>query len=238
MGDDFDDEASGELLRAFALQVQGLESEAAESMRRAQAMLREATQLLNEEELPRLQEELSRLQEELPRLQEEYSNRLREQLERARQERIQEQFAELEARRRQQDRTNDIFSEQLELVMQRAYEKLAEVLARFEQQDRTNDIGGNGEPIVVSPRIAGTRSMPECTDSARLNRIDETLVFDAVVRRDGSVEVQGIVNDGNIPQDMVDAAASTVLQWDFEPGTLNGRPVDVSLNIEVNIDCG
>ncbi len=50
--------------------------------------------------------------------------------------------------------------------------------------------------------------------------------------------MQGIVNEGNIPQDMVDAAASTVLQWDFEPGTLNGRPVDVSLNIEVNIDCG
>ena len=71
-----------------------------------------------------------------------------------------------------------------------------------------------------------------------MNRIDETLILDAVVRRNGSVEVQGIVNDGNIPQDMVEAAASTVLQWDFEPGTLNGRPVDVSLNIEVNIDCG
>ena len=108
----------------------------------------------------------------------------------------------------------------------------------FGSTKRTNDIGGNGEPIVVSPRIAGTRPMPECTNSARLNQIDETLVLDAVVRRNGTVEVQDIVNDGNIPQDMVDAAASTVLQWDFEPRTLNGRPVDVSLNIEVNIDCG
>ena len=116
---------------------------------------------------------------------------------------------------------------------------MAEVLARFEQQDRTNDIGGNGEPIVVSPRIAGTRSMPECTDSARLNRIDETLVLDAVVRRNGSVEVQGIVNDGNIPQGHVSTRQPQPSgSGDFEPGTLNGRPVDVSLNIEVNIDCG
>ncbi len=122
--------------------------------------------------------------------------------------------------------------------LERARERLAELQARRGQQNRTNDIGANGEPVIVSPRIAGTRPVPECTDSARLNRIDETLILDAVVRRNGSVEVQGIVNDGNIPQDMVEAAASTVRQWDFEPGTLNGRPVDVSLNIEVNIDCG
>ncbi len=227
---DFDDGASEELLRAFALQVQGSESDAAESMRRAQAMLREATQLLNEEELPRLQEEL-------PRLQEEFSNRLREQIERARQERLQVQLAELEARRRQQDLTNGIYTEQFERVLQQVYENLVELRARFGQQDRSDPTDATGEPIVVSPRIAGTRPQPEYTDSARLNRIDETLVLDAVVRRDGTVEVQGIVNEGNIPQDMVDAAASTVLQWDFEPGTLNGRPVDVSLNIEVNIEC-
>ena len=240
VGDDFDYQAHEDILQAYALtQAQGLSEAAAESLMRAQAMVREATQRLNEEELPRLQEELTRLQENMqfPNL-EDFINRTGEQRERVRQDRIQEQFAELEARRRQQDRTTDIFTEPFEWALQRVYENLVELQAQFEQQDRTNDIGGNGEPIVVSPRIAGTRSMPECTDSARLNRTDETLVLDAVVRRNGSVEVQGIVNDGNIPQDMVDAAASTVRQWDFEPGTLNGRPVDVSLNIEVNIDCG
>ena len=235
VGDDFDDEAHEELLlQAFALQA-----EAGESLMRAQATLREATQLVNVDDLLRIEEELNeeltRLQENIQILpnQEDSVNRFGEEIEQAR-----ERIAELEARRLQQDGPKGIYTEQVERGLQRSRERMAEVLARFEQQDRTNDIGGNGEPIVVSPRIAGTRSMPECTDSARLNRIDETLVLDAVVRRNGSVEVQGIVNDGNIPQDMVDAAASTVRQWDFEPGTLNGRPVDVSLNIEVNIDCG
>ncbi len=235
VGDDFDDEAHKELLfQAFALQA-----EAGESMMRAQATLREATQLVNVDDFLRIEEELNeeltRLQENIQILpdQEDSVNRFGEEIEQAR-----ERIAELEAQRRQQDRTNGINTEELDRAMQRVRDAVAEVLARFGQQDRSDPTGGNGEPIVVSPRIAGTRSMPECTDSARLNRIDETLVLDAVVRRNGSVEVQGIVNDGNIPQDMVDAAASTVRQWDFEPGTLNGRPVDVSLNIEVNIDCG
>ena len=235
MGDDFDDEAHKELLfQAFALQA-----EAGESMMRAQATLREATQLVNVDDFLRIEEELNeeltRLQENIQILpnQEDSVNRFGEEIEQAR-----ERIAELEARRLQLDGPKGIYTEQVERGLQRSRERMAEVLARFSQQFRTNDIGGNGEPIVVSPRIAGTRSIPECTGSARLNQIDETLVLDAVVRRNGSVEVHGIVNDGNIPQDMVDAAASTVLQWDFEPGTLNGRPVDVSLNIEVNIDCG
>ena len=239
MGDDFDDEAHKELLfQAFALQA-----EAGESMMRAQATLREATQLVNVDDFLRIEEELNEeLNEELIRLQENIQilpdqedsvTRFGEEIEQAR-----ERIAELEAQRRQQDRTNGINTEELDRAMQRVRDAVAEVLARFGQQDRSDPTGGNGEPIVVSPRIAGTRSIPECTGSARLNQIDETLVLDAVVRRNGSVEVHGIVNDGNIPQDMVDAAASTVRQWDFEPGTLNGRPVDVSLNIEVNIDCG
>ncbi len=235
VGDDFDDEAHKELLfQAFALQA-----EAGESMMRAQATLREATQLVNVDDFLRIEEELNeeltRLQENIQILpdQEDSVNRFGEEIEQAR-----ERIAELEARRLQLDGPKGIYTEQVERGLQRSRERMAEVLARFSQQFRTNDIGGNGEPIVVSPRIAGTRSIPECTGSARLNQIDETLVLDAVVRRNGSVEVHGIVNDGNIPQDMVDAAASTVLQWDFEPGTLNGRPVDVSLNIEVNIDCG
>ncbi len=235
VGDDFDDEAHEELLlQAFALQA-----EAGESLMRAQATLREATQLVNVDDLLRIEEELNeeltRLQENIQILpnQEDSVNRFGEEIEQAR-----ERIAELEARRLQQDGPKGIYTEQVERGLQRSRERMAELRARFGQQDRTNDIGANGEPVIVSPRTAGTRPVPECTDSARLNRIDETLVLDAVVRRDGSVEVQGIVNDGNIPQDMVDAAASTVRQWDFEPGTLNGRPVDVSLNIEVNLDCG
>ncbi len=234
VGDDFDDEAHKELLfQAFALQA-----EAGESLMRVQATLRAATQLVNVDDLLRIEEELNeelaRLQENIQILpnQEDSVNRFGEEIEQAR-----ERIAELEARRLQQDGPKGIYTEQVERGLQRSRERMAEVMARFSQQFRTNDIGATGEPVIVSPRIAGTRSMPECTSSARLNRIDETLVLDAVVRRDGSVEVQGIVNAGNIPQDMVDAAASTVLQWDFEPGSLNGSPVDVSLNIEVNIDC-
>ena len=234
VGDDFDDEAHEKLLwQAFALQA-----EAGESLMRAQATLRAATQLVNVDDLLRIEEELNeelaRLQEHIQILpnQEDSVNRFGEEIEQAR-----ERIAELEARRLQQDGPKGIYTEEVERGLQRSRERMAEVMARFGQMDGLNDIGANGEPVIVSPRIAGTRSMPECTNSARLNRIDETLVLDAVVRRDGTVEVQGIVNAGNIPQDMVDAAASTVLQWDFEPGSLNGSPVDVSLNIEVNIDC-
>ena len=56
--------------------------------------------------------------------------------------------------------------------------------------------------------------------------------MEAVVRQDGSVEVQRIISSESSA--FAEAAVAAIEQWRFSPGMRNGEPVDVVLDILVN----
>jgi len=99
--------------------------------------------------------------------------------------------------------------------------------------------GGTGGGVFrvgggVSPPSVITRVEPQYSEEARKARYQGTVVLEAIVRRDGTVDIQRVVRSLGFGLD--ENAIQALKQWRFRPGTRNGVPVDVSLNIEVNFN--
>jgi periplasmic protein TonB len=88
--------------------------------------------------------------------------------------------------------------------------------------------GGVTAPVVIY------RIDPEYSEEARKVRHEGTVVLEAVVRRDGKVDVVHLVRSlgFGLDQNAIDA----LKRWRFRPGTKNGTPVDVTLNVEVRFN--
>jgi TonB family protein len=86
----------------------------------------------------------------------------------------------------------------------------------------------------VTPPAVISRVEPEYSDLARKRRIEGTVVLEAIVKRDGSVDILRVVRGLGFGLD--ENAVQALKQWRFRPGMNNGKPVDVSLNIEVNFN--
>jgi protein TonB len=89
-------------------------------------------------------------------------------------------------------------------------------------------VGGN----IKAPRQARSVN-PVYPRLARQARIWGTVVVDAVIDERGNV-VQARVLSGH-PL-LIDAAFKAVLQWKYEPTTLNGQPVSVELQVQVHFN--
>jgi periplasmic protein TonB len=109
-------------------------------------------------------------------------------------------------------------------------------------------LGGTGTAVPPTPeprpthrivRVGSNLKAPRQTYAvnpvypplAREGRIVGTVVVDAVIDEHGNV-VQARVLSGH-PL-LIDAALKAVLQWKYEPTTLNGQPVSVELHVEVH----
>jgi len=73
---------------------------------------------------------------------------------------------------------------------------------------------------------------PQYTDAARQARVSGTVVMQATVLEDGSVSVNRLLQ--TIGYGLDENAQSAIAQWRFCPGTLDGRPIAVTLTIEVS----
>ena len=90
-------------------------------------------------------------------------------------------------------------------------------------------VGGGVTPPTILQRVE-----PQYSEEARKARYQGTVVLEAIVRRDGTVDIQRIVRSLGFGLD--ENAIQALKQWRFRPGMRNGVPVDVSLNIEVNFN--
>jgi TonB family protein len=82
---------------------------------------------------------------------------------------------------------------------------------------------------VTAPRLI-TEVKPKYTNEAALNRIQGTVVLELVVTRDGrasQIRVTRSLDPGGLDQQAIAAVA----EWRFEPGRLNGKPVDVVVTV-------
>lgn len=81
-------------------------------------------------------------------------------------------------------------------------------------------------PVVVS------RVEPMYPDDARKARISGIVILECHIDATGIVRDAIILKD--LPYGLGDAALAAVKQWQFEPATLDGQPVDVLFNLTVN----
>jgi protein TonB len=88
--------------------------------------------------------------------------------------------------------------------------------------------GGVSAPTIL------TRVEPQYSEEARKARYQGTVVLEAIVRRDGTVDIVRVVRSLGFGLD--ENAIRALKQWRFRPGMMNGQPVDISLNIEVNFN--
>jgi len=86
---------------------------------------------------------------------------------------------------------------------------------------------------VTAPRII-RRVDPIYTQEARDNHHQGTVVLEAIIRADGTVQVVRVVK--SIGMGLDEQAMLALSQWQFAPGTRNGQPVNVSIMIEVNFN--
>jgi TonB family protein len=89
-------------------------------------------------------------------------------------------------------------------------------------------VGDVTAPVVVH------RVEPEYSEEARRARYQGTVVLEAIIRKDGRVDVVQLVRKLGFGLDQ--NAIQALKAWRFRPATKNGVPVDVALNIEVRFN--
>ena len=90
-------------------------------------------------------------------------------------------------------------------------------------------IGGGVSPPTILFKVD-----PQYSEEARKARYQGTVVLEAIVRRDGTVDILRVVRSLGFGLD--ENAIQALKKWKFRPGMRNGAPVDVALNIEVNFN--
>jgi periplasmic protein TonB len=86
---------------------------------------------------------------------------------------------------------------------------------------------GNG---VVMPQVVRDVK-PQYTEAARKERIQGVVTLEAVVKEDGSVGDVTVVK--SLEQGLDAEAVKAMRQWEFKPGTKNGKPVAVAVQVEM-----
>jgi protein TonB len=86
--------------------------------------------------------------------------------------------------------------------------------------------GGVSAPVVIY------RVEPLYSEEARKAKYQGTVVFSAIVRKNGTLDILKVLRGIGLGLD--ENAVQALRQWKFRPGMKNGAPVDVYLNVEVN----
>ena len=96
-------------------------------------------------------------------------------------------------------------------------------------------VPASNEPLVIGGDVvAPVREhfvAPKYTEMARRARITGSVVLQTVITREGRVTRIEVLK--SLPLGLADEAIHAVEQWRYKPATLNGKPVDVYLNLSV-----
>jgi protein TonB len=88
--------------------------------------------------------------------------------------------------------------------------------------------GGQVEPpkLIFQPK-------PEYPPLARMARIQGVVRLEAIINRDGTVQDLTLISGHPL---LVKAAFDAVSRWRYEPTRLNGQPVEVVMEFDVNFN--
>jgi protein TonB len=97
------------------------------------------------------------------------------------------------------------------------------------------EVAATPRRIVVSGGVQGARLIKKPTPSypplARQARVQGTVKFTAIIGKDGAIHSLTLVSGHPL---LVQAAQDVVKQWLYQPTLLNGEPVEVVTEIDVN----
>lgn len=91
-------------------------------------------------------------------------------------------------------------------------------------------VGGN----VKAPELV-QRVQPEYPAVARAARVEGTVVIDAVIDSSGNVVSEHALSGPNL---LIPAALSAVQQWKYQPTYLDGKPVELAMQVTVSFNLG
>jgi TonB family protein len=97
---------------------------------------------------------------------------------------------------------------------------------QLEKQSGPQRIGGNVMAAMLVHKVE-----PEYPDLAKQVRVKGVVRFSAVVGKDGTVESLKLLSGDPL---LVEAATTSVQQWQYKPTLLNGEPVRVATTVDVN----
>ena len=75
-----------------------------------------------------------------------------------------------------------------------------------------------------------TKVTPKYPEEAKEERIQGTVVLNAVIGKDGSVEELTVASG---PKELQESALTAVSQWTYKPYLVNGDPTEVKTTISV-----
>lgn len=91
-------------------------------------------------------------------------------------------------------------------------------------------IGGNVRPPELIERVA-----PEYPAVARAGHVQGTVVIEAVIDATGNVVSEHAVSGPGL---LIPAALTAVEQWKYQPTYLNGKPVELAMEVTVSFHLG
>ena len=94
-------------------------------------------------------------------------------------------------------------------------------------QDQTVYEIGNG----ITGPVLLREVKPRYTEGARQRKVEGIVELKAVVKKDGSVGTLEVVR--SLDSELDEQAKEAAAQWKFKPGTKDGEPVNVQVNIEL-----
>jgi periplasmic protein TonB len=94
------------------------------------------------------------------------------------------------------------------------------------------EVVGNG---VTAPRVVKSVP-PRYTPEAMKARIEGVVALGAVVQEDGAVGNITVVRSLDSMYGLDEQAIAALKQWKFEPGTKQGKPVAVRVNVELSFN--
>lgn len=87
-------------------------------------------------------------------------------------------------------------------------------------------IGGNVQAAMLKKKVT-----PRYPDEAKSHRVQGTVKFLAVIGKDGKIQNLELMSSAFV---FYEASYKAVLQWEYKPTLLNGQPVEVVTQIDVN----
>ena len=85
---------------------------------------------------------------------------------------------------------------------------------------------------VLMPKVV-RNVKPNYTASALKARIEGNVVMEAVVREDGSVGDVKVTKSLDTEHGLDEEAVKAMKKWEFKPGTKDGKPVPVGVQVEM-----
>ena len=89
-------------------------------------------------------------------------------------------------------------------------------------------VGGNVQAANLTRKVT-----PIYPATAKMDRVEGTVIMKAIIGKDGSVLSLEQINK-MVDSRLAEAALDAVKQWLYRPTLLNGEPIEVITEIEVN----